>query len=399
MYHCTSRRILLQILITLLIVTNLMGQESDPNGGLTVNIQPSPEFDAVNLENLITLTFSSQNEQPVLNFEIINNDGIGSASFLMNTHIRSENSGLILESRQNPESYFRIEAGDTLRFSNLDMIRGSLPGQSESIKFDFTLTNRGRNLLSNLYNGAIADDDQYLIDVQLVSVQNSDSDSDSDSDSGSDRSLASSSTALIESELPEFYTRISADPQALDALSQLNLDEEQPVFRWVAPSDLRYRLIVADNNDVSGDITETLNGRFSMDFDPELAFNPDGSIIMDIFVEGTEFVMPAVLAAILEPGSEYAWQVSAEVVTLRQKLNIKSEIWTFEVFKEDEVNEQLIALLSELLGEDKVDQMIEDGYELQQIELGGEVYNAGEAVEILREMLQKIRNRRATIGE
>lgn len=387
MYHLSYRRILLQILCCCFAATGAMAQNSDPDSGLTVNVSIASDFDAVNIENLITLTFSSLNEKPVVNYEIANNRSSGTARFLIETFIRSENEGLILRSSQNPNTVFEMEAGEVLRFSNLDIISGNIPGQTGDIKFDFVLTNRGRQLLSRLNEGAVADEDRFYVDVTILHEDDDQAEP------------AASASAEVETSVPEAYLEIRGHRPTLDDLAALEPDSELPPLRWVAPQNQRYRLIVAMPVEGPGSAEKVLENRFNREFNPRFVTDPQENVLLDVLVDETGFTVPGAITQQLVPGNDYVWQVGAVIATLKQNMQVKSDIWRFSIPEADTVHEELISILSEILGEDKVDEMVEQGYELQQIELGGEVYTAEEAVVILREMLQKIRNRRATIGE
>jgi hypothetical protein len=386
MYHLSYRRILLQILCCFFAVSGTMAQNSDPDSGLNVNVSIAPDFDAVNIENLITLTFSSLNEQPVVNYEITNSRPSGTSRFLIETFIRSENEGLILRSSQNPNTVFEMQAGEVLRFSNLDIIRGTIPGQSPVVKFDFVLTNRGRQLLSSLNKGAVADRDRFYVDVRILPE-----------DDYHGVPVASAS-AEIETTVPEAYLEIRGHQPTLNALSSLEPDSRLPVLRWNAPPNQRYRLVLAGSEGGSGNAERVLQNRFDKEFDPQSVTDPQENVLLDVLVDETEFAIPGAITQLLLPGNDYVWQVGTEIATIKQTMQVKSDIWRFSIPEADTINEEIISILSEILGEDKVDEMVDQGYELQQIELGGEVYSAEDAVVVLREMLQKIRNRRATIG-
>ena len=386
MYHLHYRRILLQILLTFFAVTGLMAQNAGPDRGLEVNVSMSPEFDAVNIENLITLTFTSVNDVPAVTYEITHTGLSGPTRFLMETLLRSESEGLILRSTQNPATLFEMEPGEVLRFNNLDIIRGTIPGQSENIKFDFVLTNRGRQLLSKLNKGAVADEDRFYVDVRILPENNEFSEP------------IAAAGADIETNVPYEFLDIEPHQPTLDSLSTLEPESNIPVLRWQAPENQSYRLIVARVEPVSGSGERILENRFEQEFNPLSVTEPQEGILLDVVVNDTEFTVPEAITPLFVPGGEYVWQVGTEITTLKKNLSIRSDIWRFSIPEIDLLNREIISILSEILGEDKVEEMIEQGYELEQIELGGEVYSAEEAVVILREMLQKIRNRRATIG-
>lgn len=380
------RWILLQVFILLIISTADVWSQPDPDGGLELQVRLAPEFEAVNLENLITLTFSNQNNRPVLHYEISNPEGTGVVEFLMDTRIMSERLGTLLESTQNPSTRLRIGDGQTMRFTNIDIIWGTISGQAARPRFDFTLTSEGRNLLNKLNSGAVPDADVFYVDVQLRKA----------GDTAGSSELLVASELELETDIPRSYQAIDADPVNQAFLENLNLDEEIPEFRWAGPENQRYRLIVVSGTG-SEEAAGRLNSRFAQSFDPSRFHEPEQEILLDVMTGNRFFVADNDLAGIFEPGSGYYWQVATTVTTVRSEREIRSDVWSFSTM--DPVMDELISLLSFLLGEERVQQMIEDGYELDVIELGGVTYTAEEAVPVLREMQRRIQNRRATIGE
>ena len=357
MYHLTYRRILLQILLGCFAATGVMAQNSDPDSGLNVEVSIAPDFDAVNIENLITLTFSNLNEKPVVNYEITNSRTSGTARFLMDTFIRSENEGLILRSSQNPNTVFEMQAGEVLRFSNLDIIRGTIPGQSPNVKFDFVLTNRGRQLLSRLNEGAVTDEDRFYVDVRILPENDYQAEP------------VASSSAEIETSVPDVYLEIGGHRATLNALANLEPNSTLPPLRWVAPQNQRYRLVLAEVGGSSANAERVLQNRFNREFNPQSVTDPRENVLLDIMLDETEFAVPGAIAQLFVPGNDYVWQVGAEIATMKQNMQVKSDIWRFSIPEPDTVNEELISILSEMLGEDKVDEMVNQGYELQQVEL------------------------------
>jgi hypothetical protein len=377
------RRILLQVFILLWAGLTAVQSQPDPDRALELNVRVAPEFEAVNLENLITLTFSNQNNRPVLFYEISNPEGSGDVEFLMETRIVSEMLGTILESTQNPNTRLLIRDGQTMRFTNIDIIWGTISGQAVRPRFDFRLTSEGRNLLNKLNSGAVPDADIFSVEVSLLRAGNSAAE------------LVSSETEL-ETNIPRLYQTIGPDPSNQAFLRDLDLDEQVPEFRWSGPDSQRYRLIVvkADSRQQAGN---RLYSRFAEAFNPDRFHEPGDNIILDVVTGNRTFVAGNDLSSVFEPGSQYYWQVGTTITTVRSEREVRSDVWEFTT--KDVIIEELITLLSFLLGEERVQQMIQEGYVLDQIELGGETYTAEEAVEVLREMRRKIENRRATIGE
>jgi len=377
------RRILLQVFILLWTGLSAVQSQPDPDRALELNVQLAPEFEAVNLENLITLTFNNQHNRPVLLYEISNPEGAGDVEFLMDTRIVSEVLGTIIESTQNPSTRLVIRDGQTMRFSNIDVIWGTISGQSVRPRFDFRLTSKGRDLLNQLQSGAVPDADIFSVELVLKDADNHSA------------KLSSIETEL-ETGIPRLFRTIGPVSSNQAFLRNIDLENQVPEFRWSGPERHRYRLIVVEANGRQ-QAEARLSRRFAQPYNQNRFHEPGENIILDVMTANRVFAAGDNLRSVFEPGSQYYWQVGTTITTVRSQRDIRSNVWDFTT-KEASTNE-LIALLTFMIGEERVQQMVNEGYVLDRIELGDEIYSAEEAVNVLREMRNKIENRRATIGE
>jgi hypothetical protein len=370
------------ILISLFIIP--FDRPADPERGIMIDLEFAPEFQASGLANLITLTFNSSDQTPVLLYTLTNASEADIEQFYLEVAVKSENTGDLLLSRQNSNYGIRIPAGASISFTNLDIIRGTVPGVQGQSKFDFSLTSDARNMLAALRAGAPVDDDRFVVDVKVFK-----------SDGSGERYLSSGSV--------EFETTLSPDeiaitpaPESNNRLSNIDLRNEKPMFEWHGLEHLTYRLVIV-STDEERNVEEDLNRRFSRQYSPSNVRDLSENVYLDILIRGNVFELPEDLADVLEQGRCYAWQVRSSVRTTHGSVEVASDIWHFSTNKV--LDDELIDLLSALFGHERVQRMVDNGLQLHKIELEGKVYAAHEAVEVLREMKQKINNNRATIGE
>lgn len=350
---------------------------------VTIDLQFNDEFEAENLVDLITLTFNSSTQSPVIFFEIENRGNEQTEELFAEIIVRSKNMGDLLTSRQSLNNGFVIPPGESIEFSNLDMIRGVIPGVSEGVRFDFSLSSKARDILSALRDGAVIGDDLFEVEVKLFSESNA-------------QNYLASNLAEFETVLSQDQISIRPDDDANERLSNIDLRAEKPSFEWQGRQNQTYRLVVVAGGE-NVDSGTLLNNRFNKEFSPNSTRDLSENVYLDIIVRGNSFELPDGLINSLEQGKDYAWQVQSDVRTTRDTVQVRSDIWTFSTNRV--LDDELIDLLTTFFGRDRVQQMLNEGLQLHRIELEGQVYNAEEAIEVLREMRQKINNNRAKIGD
>jgi hypothetical protein len=351
-----------------------------------INLQLYGEFNPDHLDELITFMFRSSENIPVLEFQIQNPVENGRTEYMLESTLRSGYYGVLLNSIQSEDTGIVLEAGEVIQFTNLDIIEGKLPGSSNELKFDFSLSSSARNILSALGEGALVADDTYTVEVNLYRKSDGDV---------SVEAIATDSISF-ETTLATENLEIRDSDNELNRLSKVDLRFEAPLFQWRGLNDLLYRLIVVKKTD-SEMAVKLLSDRFEKPFSSESTSDISENIYLDVQTRSSSYQYPEELLEFLEQGESYAWQVRSNVRTTHGNKEISSEVWDFTT-EEIDTNE-LTELLSILLGSEKVEQLLSEGLELDTIELDGVTYTAGEAVVILREMIQKIKNNKAAIGE
>lgn len=84
---------------------------------------------------------------------------------------------------------------------------------------------------------------------------------------------------------------------------------------------------------------------------------------------------------------------SATLTTTEGEARVESEVSTFTL--NNYLEEEIIELLTRLMGAERVQRMLDNGLQLRTITLDGVEYRAEEAVEVLREMAEKINQNRS----
>jgi hypothetical protein len=352
---------------------------------VVIELEFAADFDKANLEDLITLTFNSRTQAPVMFYQIENQSQEVIDRLYAEIHVRSESFGSLLVSKQRSELGVTIPAGESIRFSNLDIIGGTVPGTGTNSKFDFELTDQGRNILSAIRNGALIGDDRYIVEVKLYKGR-----------------VPDDGAGYLSSNSIDFETRLSAeeinirtDNEANSRLSNIDLRSETPTFQWGGLSSQVYRLVVVGERE-GIDVEQSLNSRFNREHSSDNIRDTSENVYLDILTRGNVFELPESLVNSLEQGRNYAWQVRSNIRTTHGSIPVESDIWRFSTNKV--LDDELIDLLSSLFGRERVERMVNEGLQLHSIELDGEVYTAEEALVVLREMKQKIINNNAKVG-
>ncbi|MCC5913204.1 MAG: hypothetical protein JJU46_02410 [Balneolaceae bacterium] len=326
------------------------------------------DFTAADAENL--LTFTENGEVSVQQYRL-SNSGSSAVDLYLSFRIMSNNGQLLIEGKQDRNHPFTISAESNSEFSNLDLARGVIPGAEGKSAFSYSLTDEGLRLLRELRGGSVASGKEFVVETTLET-------------STGDQSVARSS---FEAGHPSEWFQIIPDEEANSRLSNIDIRSERPLFAWNAPTGHAYELkVVMTEPDEDPAALLTGNGDLNND-----------RLVMRRDVEGTRFVVPDNELQNFRQGRDYAWQVSTTVQTTDGEIEMKSAVreFTLNNYLEDEILE----LLVELMGEQRVQRMLDNGMQLRTITLDGVEYRAEEAVEILRNMVQKINSNRAAIGE
>lgn len=316
------------------------------------------------------LTFTEDGDVSVQQYRLLNS-GSSAVDLYLSFQIMSNDGRLLIEGKQDQNRPFTIPAESSSEFSNLDLARGVMPGAEGESAFSYSLTDEGLRLLRELRGGSVPSGKEFIVETTIVTAYG-------------DQSVARSS---FEAGHPSDWFRIIPDEEANSRLSNIDIRSERPLFSWNAPTGHTYELKVVMSNP-DEDPVALLAGSGELNRD---------RLVMRTEVDGTRFVVPDNELQNFRQGRDYAWQVSTMVQTTNGEIEVKSAVreFTLNNYLEDEILE----LLVKLMGEQRVQRMLDNGMQLRTITLDGVEYRAEEAVELLREMVQKINRNRAAIGE
>lgn len=358
------------------------GEGNDDPVRLTVEASINQEH----LADLFTFTMSSVSDQPLLHYTLENRSDQPQQVKLITT-VSSDNHGKLVTASQNGSTPITIPPGETIRFTNLDIINKTVPGADGNIHFNFTLNSTARNIYSRLLQGAVPGNDRFVVETSIL---------------GSESGFTT--TSDFEEHKLEFTTAIPQEALqvGVEDTTDLGIDRQSvmlngssPRFTWTGRKNVSYRLIVArDSRD--NDAAELIENRFQQPFSETSTRDLQNDIMLDVMVEGNQYEVPQALAGHIEPGYQYEWQVRGMLPTTNGYVEIISDVRSFTTGIS--VEEELYQLLILFFGENRVSQMIDEGMELHRLEIEGVIYSAKEAVEYLNEIKEKIEQNRAAVG-
>lgn len=372
-------------LFSFILLTNLASIDSLQNENEQITFTIEKNLEQEQLSDLLNLNSSNKLNQPLIFYTIQNNTTDHDKQVVLDLLVTSDVYGELYRTTQNRNTPINLAAGDSIRFSDLDIINGNVPGVDGRPQFDFVLSSSGRTIISRLYRGAAIDDHSYKIQATLSAVSD---------DSVEAERIAEKSTDF-ETTLKSNQLSIAFDEEANDDLSTINFSSDNPVFKWSGRDDLTYRLVVVHNQkDVNS--LDILSTRFNTPHSDNNIHDPENHVYLDVKYEGTRYQLPNQYRNLIEPGHEYVWQVKGGYPTVSSEVEVATEPAYFVTGKK--IEGELLELLTTFLGSNKVKQISENGLQLHRLEINGIEYTAHEAVRYLRELKLKINRQQATIG-
>lgn len=336
------------------------------------------------ITELLLMPVQSDLQEPVLQIELINNSDETLQDLYLEISIGSENFEELLQTSLNENSPFIMESGANIQFTNKDLAGRSISGMEGNQQFDFVISENARRLINRIQQGITPLPDRFLLDVSVY--QNN-------PESNGGNMIATEAIAFDVDVLSQMLM-ITASETAIENLSNLDLRQEQPVFQWNANPDQTYRLAVVEDTP-ENDEQALLRQSFNQAINDTERTNLNEFEYLDVLVTGDRYEYPADSIKPLEHGKDYAWQVQTTVQTSSGEQTVTSDIWKFSLntLIEAEVRDLLVTLL----GNEKVVEMIANGLQLDQIEIGDTVYTNNEAVEYLKDLVSKVDQNKVVI--
>lgn len=296
--------------------------------------------------------------------------------------IESDEIGRIVEIAQVSGRPFNLDPGQQVYTNNNNSADG-LPGIEEALLFNREFTQRGRDFYNELQGSSSLPADTYRVRVEVYQ--------------GSvNGELLASQTDEVETsaveDVRDFYLLSPGDELGSESV----VSNQYPNFQWQGETGIRYRLIVVESK--SDESPQSLmEGALSTDPIQSTGSSAGGSLLdyemLDVIVDGSGFQYPSSGVQDLEPGTEYYWRVISQIETNAGVRERESEIWNFtlaDVRKANaaEQSDETIRALENVLG-NRVEQLQQDGYSFESIEVEGQVLQSAEAVQKILELARK----------
>ncbi|MEX2435523.1 MAG: hypothetical protein WD735_02500 [Balneolaceae bacterium] len=336
------------------------------------------------ITELLLMPVQSDLQDPVLQIELINDTDETLQDLYLEISIGSENFEELLQISLNENSPFIMESGANIQFTNKELAERSISGMAGNQQFDFVISESARRLINSIQQGITPLPDRFLLDVSVY--QNN-------PESNGGNEIASEAVAFDVDVLSQ-KLMITASETGIENLSNLDLRVDRPVFQWNGNPDQTYRLVVVEDTPEKNE-QALLRQSFNQALNDTERTNLNEFEYLDVLVTGDRYEYPAERNKPLEHGKDYAWQVQTTVLTPNGEQTVTSDIWKFSLHTliEAEVRDLLVTLF----GNEKVEQMIANGMQLDQIEIGDTVYTNNEAVEYLKDLVSKVDENKVVI--
>lgn len=293
--------------------------------------------------------------------------------------IESDKIGRIADVKQVNGQPFSLSPGQQV-FATNNNIGDGLPGVEEVIQFSGDFTSEGEEFVNQLQGSTRLPADTYRITVEIYqgSVGNE---------------LMARQSAEIGANIVEgtqdFYLLSPGDVAGADA----TISSSYPNFQWQGATGTSYRLIVVEAKE--NDSPQSLiDGAQSTQPIQTNGSSSGGSLVdyemLDVVVNQTSFQYPNTGVQSIEPGNTYYWRIVSQLETSSGVEAQESEIWNFTLLDTRESGSsqrgsQAARALEQLLG-DRLQQITEEGYSFQSIEIDGQIYQGGQALQKLMEL-------------
>lgn len=374
-------------------------------GALLLFVAISPVSAQADLELQLEINESLANSQSINLSELVANRGQGPNLFTfflrnnssnsvdnlyLNVLLRSDKNGKIGEVYQKQGQPFSMDAGQVVRATN-NTIDNGLQGIEEQILFDGGLTPEGEEFINNLQGSTRLPPDRYIIEIAIFRGSNG----------VNGGQLLASSQAEIGANIVDEVRDIYLTSPGAELGSEMEIFNAYPEFRWDGSQDVQYRMIVVEASDRESAESLLQSG---VSTDPILVNGIAGSgslldfEMVDVRLQSTSFQFPPSGVQNLVQGSQYYWQVFAEINTSNGIETRSSEIWSFTLAGHDTGRSgqgiaeegELGRLLRELLGEDQYLRLLEENLELGSIEIDGEIITGPAILQRLLEFKNRV---------
>lgn len=296
--------------------------------------------------------------------------------------IRSDKVGTIADATQIDGQPFSLSPGQQIYATNNSISKG-LPGVEEVIQFDGGLTQAGKDFVSNLQGNLPAD--RYSVEINVFQ-------------GGRQENKVASASAEVGTHIVEdinnFYLLSPGDEVGSHSL----ISNSYPNFQWQGQAGTTYRLLVVEGKE-NDSPQSLLDGAENTPPIRKNGISAGGSLVdyemLDAVVDGSSYQYPSSGVQNLEPGKTYYWRVIRQLNTGDGVNTKKSEIWSFSLPQQQKSvvttqdNGDFKKALKSVLG-NKFEKFAQDGYSFQSIQIDGQTYQGGQALQKLLELSRRV---------
>lgn len=373
------------IAICILSLNNLQAQ-SQLSMEVEVN-ETLANSQSIDIQSLI----SNNGRGPNLFRMVLTNESSDYANNLyFNIIVESDKIGRIAEIPQVSGQPFSLSPNQQVVATN-NNIGSGLPGVEELIQFDGELTDAGTQFVNNLKGSTSLPADQYRIRIEIYQGT-----------IGGDpvvSTMKEIGTSIVE-DTRDFYLLSPGDELGSEAI----INNSYPNFQWQGDNGTTYRLIVVESKQ-NDSPQSLLEGAESTEPIQSVGSSGTGSLLgyemLDVEIDQSNFQYPNSGVQNLEAGKQYYWRVIAQLNTSSGGESRQSEIWSFTLNDNSESrvardSGEFAQALKQVLGE-QFDKFVQEGYSFQSIEIDGQTYQGGQALQKLLELQRQAEDGDVTI--
>lgn len=376
---------LLAIGITICIVLIHDSKAQSPSPQLSLDVEVNEilaNSQSIDIQSLI----ANNGRGPNLFRMYLRNESSDYANNLFfNIIIESDNIGRIAEITQLSSRPFSLSPNQEVIVTN-NNIGDGLPGVEEVIQFDGEFTEAGTEFVNNLKGSTRLPADQYRIRIEIYQRS-----------TGGDplvSTMQEIGTSIVE-DTRDFYLLSPGDEIGSEAI----ISNSYPNFQWQGATGTNYRLIVVESKE-NDSPQSLLDGAMSTNPTKTVSSSGTGSLLdyemLDVEISQSNYQYPNTGVQNLEPGNQYYWRVIALLNTSSGDESRQSEVWSFTLNDNSESrvtrgSGEFSQALKRVLGE-QFEEIAREGYSFESIEIDGQTFQGGQALQKLMELQQQSEN-------
>lgn len=365
------------------------------SSSINLELRVSPQLTAAQTINLTSLGIDNRGRgNRMFDLIIENNSDDTRENLYIDIIISSSTIGVIAEVYTENHDPFILRPRQVV-IGNNNTIQNGLPGV-ENTNLNGRLTPAGEDFINGLGGSTRLPDAIYSVVLSIYQGQNR---------LNGGQLIATISEALSNQPIQNIVDFYLIQPGGSLGTRE-TLNTRLPIFRWDGPQELKYRLILVEDN---GQNPQSLL-QSALSTDATLGLGALGGQLLefemiDALVSGTSFQYPPTGTPALRDGRRYFWQIFAQIQTTSGIEVRPSEIMEFSVPAanvskvQNFVSDDTVELIRELspAAANEIAVMMVDGYQIVSLSIDGKEYTGPALVTFLENILDQLRSGEITI--